>query len=226
MAYQYTPRKKNIYRERKGYIPNWLAPGAWQTRLGNAWFPGAEDFYNRGLVENIEDFKNKYSDPQQKENLLNEVKQQDKTFFERIKEPFSKGAEYVQEAFKEDPKLKEIRESQGSFIKEMLDIARQGIPQQIQNLEQQQQTPYLEQAFGKVGGPVAGALGGTLLGELVNQPGSQFTSNEFQSTNPLSGKLLGSLLGSLAVQGASNYGPQIQQKGQGVLDFLKNLSPQ
>jgi hypothetical protein len=271
MPYKYNPGTANKYRIKKGYQgAGWLTPGAWKAQLGEAWFPGAEDFYNRGLVEDIDELKAQISNKEGRQGLLSQAEKQDRTFGDKIKNwfttspwalitpagiiaqavsegetPLKRGFQKVKEEITKQPPEEEIKAKQREFINEMLGIAQKGIPQQIERLEQQRQTPYLEQAFGPVGGQVAGGLGATLLSQLAQSPGSEFTSGEFQSTNPLSGQLLGSLLSSLAVQGGSQYGPglyeqygpQLQQygqqglqygkqKGQSALDYLRGLVPQ
>lgn len=270
MPYKYNPGTPNKYRIKKGYKgADWLSPEAFKAQLGNGYDPLAEEFYNRGLIEDIDELKAQLSTEEGRKNILEQARRQDRGLWERTKdwfkekpwsgyligpatglikqfgEPIVEGAkEAYKEATKETPEEK-LRQQRTNFIKEMLNVAQKGIPQQIERLEQQRQTPYLEQAFGPVGGQVAGGLGATLLSQLADQPGSQFTSGEFQSTNPLAGQLLGSLLSSLAVQGGSQYGPGLyekygpqlqqygqqglqygQQKGQSALDFLRGLVPQ
>lgn len=158
--------------------------------------------------------------------------------------PLKRGLGYVKDELTKETPEDSIKRQQQEFTQEMLQLARKGIPEQIQRVQQEQNTPYLERAFGQFGGPVAGALGGTLLSQLADQPGSQYSSGEFQSTSPLSGQLLGSLLGSLAAQGApkayqygQEYGPQVAsylqqqgsrglEQGKSTLDYLRGLLPQ
>lgn len=249
-------------------------PGAFKAQLGNAWFDGVEDLVNKGVVSGPKELIEQIQTPEGRESLIQESQRKIPSTVDKIKNwfktspwallspagiiaqavtkdedtPLKKGFGFVKEKFQEATKEapeEALRKQRTDFLQEMLDIARKGIPQQIQRLEQQRQTPYLEQAFGQVGGPVAGSLGATLLGQLAQSPGSEFTSGEFQGTSPFSGKLLGSLLSSLAVQGASQYGPGLyeqygpqvaeygrqglqygQQKGRSALDYLRGLLPQ
>lgn len=239
MAYKYEPTKPNKYRKSKGYSTGWLNPGSWKAELGDSWFDGVEDLYNRGLVKDVADLKEKISTPEQRDSFLEEANKVSPKWYDKIANWFKKSPwallspiGIALQATDKDSPLRQglssvggalspdisLEEAQREFQKQQLGLASQNIPKELEYLQQRRDMPPLEQAFGQLGGTVAGGLGGTLLSQLAQSPSSRYGGG---AQGNLSGALLSSLLGSLGAAGIPQGTQAAQQYGPPALDYLK-----